>query len=63
MITGIDQGITKGQSLGLKGIELETKSANKLSVGRLKDPVNLEREKIRMNGATSPAGETPEETL
>ena len=47
----------------LKQIELETKSANKLSVGRLKDTVNLEREKIRMNGATSPAGETPEETL
>tara|TARA_R100000808_G_scaffold24678_1_gene57547 strand:- start:2563 stop:4590 length:2028 start_codon:yes stop_codon:yes gene_type:complete len=47
----------------LKEIELETKTANKLSVGRLKDTVNLEREKIRMNGASAPAGETPEETL
>ena len=47
----------------LKEIELETKTANKLSVGRLKDTVNLEREKIRMNGANTPPGETPEEIL
>ena len=47
----------------LKEIELETKTANKLSVGRLKDTVNLEREKIRMNGEGPIPGETPEETL
>tara|TARA_R110000824_G_scaffold74092_9_gene188617 strand:+ start:1221 stop:3248 length:2028 start_codon:yes stop_codon:yes gene_type:complete len=47
----------------LKEIELETKTANKLSVGRLKDTVNLEREKIKSNGAGAPIGETPGETL
>jgi len=47
----------------LKEIELESKTANKLSVGRLKDTVNLEREKIRKNGATVPGGEPPVETL
>ena len=47
----------------MKEIELETKAANKLSVGRLKDTVNLEREKIKMNGASPPVGETPEEIL
>ena len=44
-------------------IELATKAANKLSVGRLKDTVNLEREKIKMNGASPPVGEAPEEIL
>ena len=47
----------------MKEIELETKAANKLSVGRLKDTVNLEREKIKMNGASPPVGEAPEEIL
>jgi len=47
----------------LKEIELESKTANKLSVGRLKDTVNLEREKIRMNGNSPSAGESPDETL
>ena len=47
----------------MKEIELETKSANKLSIGRLKDTVNLEREKIKVNGANAPIGQSPEEIL
>ena len=53
----------------MKEIELDNKSASKLSTSRLQDAVNLEKEKIKMNGVKSsveeesPIGETLEETL
>ena len=47
----------------MKGIELESKAANKLSTSRLKDVVNLEKEKIKANGVQTNFSEPQEETL